>query len=419
MLRFLTIALIAAAPLSVSRSAYAASATLSLSPASSSVIQGSTFTVTIRMTSDEPVNGVQANLSYPANLLDFVSIGSSSAFSVVAQNSGGGGSVQIGRGALPAVSGTQTVATVRFKPKTGSGTAAVNFTGGTQVVSANSNQNILTSSRGASYTLRPPAAPTPAAPAAPADTIPPTINSVKVIDVKTNSVTIAWVTSEPSTSEVFYGLNNGYGIVATDNNLVTDHKVVLNSPLLVPGTKYHFMVKSVDPGGNAASSKDNTFSTKGATLAVKVVNQGNKPVSGAKVVFGEVSGVTNKQGQATLSGLPLGRQSGVVEHKGKKTTVSVEVQAIDPNGKAQNVTLKIETKSPMWFLLIPLAALAALAVLLARRNGGGKWGGGLGGFLNNLKAGKNAGGTAGPSAAKTVQPEPPVIRPSINRPSGP
>ena len=201
------------------------------------------------MTSDEPVNGVQANLSYPANLLDFVSIGSSSAFSVVAQNSGGGGSVQIGRGALPAVSGTQTVATVRFKPKTGSGTAAVNFTGGTQVVSANSNQNILTSSRGASYTLRPPAAPTPAAPAAPADTIPPTINSVKVIDVKTNSVTIAWVTSEPSTSEVFYGLNNGYGIVATDNNLVTDHKVVLNSPLLVPGTKYHFMVKSVDPGG--------------------------------------------------------------------------------------------------------------------------------------------------------------------------
>ena len=90
-------------PLFTPFTTYADTATLYLSPASGSVSKGSILTVSIRENSgNEPVNSVQANLSYPANLLDFVSINSSSAWGVVAQNSGGSGSVQIARGALPA-----------------------------------------------------------------------------------------------------------------------------------------------------------------------------------------------------------------------------------------------------------------------------------------------------------------------------
>ena len=404
LLRFLSVGLLVFGPLMMARPAYAASASLSLSPASSSVNQGATFTITVRMTSDEPVNGVQANLSYPADLLDFVSIGTSSAFSIVAENAGGGGSVRIGRGALPAVSGSQSVATVRFKARTSSGSAAVNFAGGSQVVSANSNANIMTGSSGGNYTLRPTATPAPASPAAAADTIPPTISSVKTSDAKTNSVTVSWTTSEPATSEVVYGLNTGYGISATDGNRVTEHRVVLNSPLLVPGKKYHFIVKSVDAAGNAASSQDSTFTTQGATLQVKVVNQDNKPVSGAKVTFGDVSGTTDKNGQAMIAGLALGKQTGVVEHSGDKTTVTVDVQPIDPSGKLQAATFKIETKNPMWALLIPLLLLVALAVFLLKRNSGGRWGGGLGASFAKLRPGRAK--TDTPTKA-AIQPEPP------------
>src|SRR3989304_6057950 len=154
----LTITLLTAAGL-LPRPAYAASASLFLSPASSSVSQGSIITVSVRKNSgSKPVNAVQANLSYPADKLDYVSISNSSAFSIVAQNSGGGGSVQIARGANPAVTGNQLVASVRFKAKVASGTATVSIAAGSSVVSASSNSNIMTSTGGGSYSLKPPAA---------------------------------------------------------------------------------------------------------------------------------------------------------------------------------------------------------------------------------------------------------------------
>ncbi|MBA3757381.1 hypothetical protein H0X09_00740 [Candidatus Saccharibacteria bacterium] len=403
----------------MSRPVYAASATLSLSPGSSNVAQGATLTVTIKVNADEPVNGVQANLSYPANLLDFLSIGSSSAFSVVAQNSGGGGSVQIGRGALPPVSGSQTVATVRFKAKTNAGTATINFVGGSQVISASSNKDIMTGSVGGNYTLKPPAAPTPTAPAAPKDTIPPTLSGVNSGNILVTGSTITWTTSEPSTSEVFYGFDQNYGIVQVDPALVTEHKVVLNSALIRPGTTYHFMVKSVDPSGNAASSPDNTFTTKGGALAITVVNKKNKPVSGAKVNFNERKGTTNKKGQVLLKDFPLGKNFGAIEYRGKTTLVNVVVSSIDET-KPQAVTFKIDAPvSPIWILLLPLIALGALAVYLARRGKGRGGGGpGLGRFSKRFSgsgSGNNPNVSSTGSSNVTSQPDPPIIRPSVPR----
>ncbi|MDP2702661.1 MAG: cohesin domain-containing protein, partial [Candidatus Rokubacteria bacterium] len=323
---------ILALPLFAPFAAYADSATLYLSPASGSVSKGSILTISVRENSgNEPVNSVQANLSYPANLLDFVSISSSSAWGVVAQNSGGGGSVQIARGALPAVSGDQLVASVRFKAKTDSGTASINFASGSAVVSANSNTDVKSGERGGNYTLKAPA-PAASAPAeAPKDTIPPKIDKVEATEITATTAVITWTTSEPSTSEVTYGPSQKYGIAAADTNTVTDHKVTLSSPLITPGTKYHYMVKSIDPAGNAASSPDATFTTIGATLEAKVVNQSNKPVSGATVAFGDVSGKTDKNGKVTLKNLPLGKQTGTVSYRGKQAPAAVQLDTLDKN----------------------------------------------------------------------------------------
>ena len=397
-IRILALGLIIVAPLLDAPLALAASATMSLSPGSSSIAQGSTLTVSIYENSgDEPVNAVQANLSYPADLLDFVSISSSPAFSIGAQNSGGGGGVQIARGALPAVTGNQVVAYVRFKAKTSSGSAAVGFAGGSSVISANSNSNILAGTSGANYSLKPPApTPTPAA----ADTIPPKITAVAATNITYNSATITWTTSEPASSEVDYGINASYGLSAVDNNMVTDHKVVLNSPLISPAVQYHFVVKSVDPSGNAASSVDSTFTTKGATLAATVVNQNNKPVSGAKVSFNDKSATTDKKGKATIADLPLGKQTGTITYHGKQTVVKAEFKSIDPKGTPQAVTFKIQTHNNyLWIILLPLLAL--LVYLLMRNNKQGP--GGPKDMINSLM-GKLRLRPHGPEPAPPQQP---------------
>lgn len=133
-------------------------ATLYLVPASSSVIQGSNFSVQIwEDSSSEPVNGVQANLSYDPAKLDFVSIDNTgSAFGVEAENVGGGGSVLIARGVTggdPPVTGGQLVATVTFTAKQSPGPTAVNFAAGSMVVSSTTNTDILTATTGGTYTI--------------------------------------------------------------------------------------------------------------------------------------------------------------------------------------------------------------------------------------------------------------------------
>lgn len=340
--------------------AYAASASMYLSPGSTRVANGSYLTIYIYENSGgTAVNSVQANLSYTSSLLQFVSIGSSSAFGIVAQNSGGGGSVKIARGALPSVSGTQLVASVTFKALSSSGTASISFASGSAVVSASGSSNILGSKSGGSYTLTKPA-PAPKKPAP--DTKAPTIKNVNVTDIKYNSATLTWDTSEPATSEVDYGLNTKYGLVAQSSKLVTKHKVVLNSPIISPGLEYHFLVRSADAAGNKAASKDATFKTKGATLTVTVLGQNNKPLSGAKVTFAGQTKVTDEKGQATFTDLPEGLIAGTIEYGNQKTATSVTVESIDPTGKAQLASLKINAKPSS---LAPLYAAVALIIGIA------------------------------------------------------
>lgn len=358
----------------VAQPVYAASATLSLSPASASVGQGSYLTVSIRENSGaNGVNGVKATLTYPANLLDFVSISSSSAFGIIAANSGGGGSVNVERGALPAVSGSQTVATVRFKAKASSGKATITFAGSSQVTSNDgSGANILTGTSGGNYTLTPPAAPGPAAP--PPDTIPPKITAVSAGSITPTTAIISWTTSEPANSEVNYGINQNYGLAAVDNNFVTDHKVTLNSALITPATLYHYTVKSSDPAGNPVSGADAIFTTKGAALAITVIDQKNKPVKGAKVEISNKSGVTDKNGQLNLSGFPIGKLVGTVTYKGKQTVAKAEITKVDASGKAQNVTFKINVTNNYWpLLLVPLIIIFVLISFFAgwEERGGG------------------------------------------------
>jgi len=119
--------------------------TIYLTPTPQTFAVNTTFSVQVRENSSTTtVNAVQANFSYPANLVDFVSISTTgTAFTTDAPSSGGAGSVSIARGIIGTLTGDQLIATVTFKTKTVGGTANMVFTTGTALVSSTTNQNIL------------------------------------------------------------------------------------------------------------------------------------------------------------------------------------------------------------------------------------------------------------------------------------
>lgn len=92
------------------------------------------------------------------------------------------------------------------------------------------------------------------------DLTPPSIYNISVNNIKRNSVTINWGTSEPATSEVRYGFDEFYGLTSGINGtLKTSHAITLNN--LEPGQPYHFQVSSKDSANNEANSGDSTFVT--------------------------------------------------------------------------------------------------------------------------------------------------------------
>ena len=88
----------------------------------------------------------------------------------------------------------------------------------------------------------------------------PAIITVRASNITFSSVTIAWTTNEPATSQVEYGLTAEYGsIAATDTGLVNNHSVELTG--LKAGKTYHYQVVSRDASSNQAVSADETFTT--------------------------------------------------------------------------------------------------------------------------------------------------------------
>lgn len=394
--------------------AYAAvTAPLSLSASASSVVQGGTVTVYVYENSgSEPVNAVQANFTYPASSLQYDSISNSSAFGVVAQNSGGSGSVSIARGTISPVTGQQLVASVTFTALASSGSAALAIAAGSEVVSSTPPNNIVNgTSSGTSIALTAPVhAPTPtptpkptssgsssssSKPSSSSSSATPgvpalQVSGVSVSAITTSSVTVTWTTNLAATSEVDYGLTESYGLSAVSSSAVTAHSVVLNSALIAPGTTYHFIVMSTDSSGKKATGTDATFTTAGTSLLITVLNQQTgKPVAGAKVSYGGKTATTNQQGQATLANLPLGKSTITVSVNGKSSPEVVQLDKPSTTLSPQKVFFKVPVQASLNGTLIVVIVLivACLAALF--------------GGMRLQKRGKNA-WAAMPGAASVV-----------------
>jgi Right handed beta helix region len=111
--------------------------------------------------------------------------------------------------------------------------------------------------------------PTATTPPTPAPTVAPTptpglvISKVAAINLENTSATITWTVSAPATGQTEYGKTTAYGSFSTleTSFAYTVHEQELEG--LVPGTTYHYRVKSVDQAGRVAQSGDYTFTTTG------------------------------------------------------------------------------------------------------------------------------------------------------------
>ena len=96
----------------------------------------------------------------------------------------------------------------------------------------------------------------------------PTISNVAAGSITEVRAVVSWNLSEPATGQVEYGTTTAYGsVTAPELSFDFSNHVQQVSPL-VPGTRYHFRVRSQDAAGNLSVSADETFTTTGGAGAL-------------------------------------------------------------------------------------------------------------------------------------------------------
>jgi hypothetical protein len=119
-------------------------AKLYIKSSNSNISSGSSVTFEVWVdTANQPVNAVQANLTYPADKFDFNSIDTKgSAFEIQALSKGGDGNISIARGHVGDVKGQALIAKVVLVAKA-KGDARIDFSTGSAVVRSTDHVDIL------------------------------------------------------------------------------------------------------------------------------------------------------------------------------------------------------------------------------------------------------------------------------------
>lgn len=142
------------------------------------------------------------------------------------------------------------------------------------------------------------------------DTRPPTILAPAVTAVTQTSARITWRTDEPADSRVEYGSTPAYGLAVSLQGARTDHEIALSG--LQPGRQYHYLVRTTDAAGNAATHAGN-FQTdppdEGSITGTVTRQDTGAPLAGATVtVLGStgLSATCDTNGGYTIAAVPTG-----------------------------------------------------------------------------------------------------------------
>jgi Cohesin domain len=319
--------------------AAAGNASFALSPASGSYKVGDNVTVKITENSGtEAVNAVEADLVYDKAVLQFVSIDAgASAFAIAAPTTAGGGVVNIPRGSMTALTGTQTVASVTFKV-IGTGTTAIRFAGTSGIIKESGTVDIWNrSTAGATFTAASVTTPTPT-PTTPTPT-PTQTSPTKTPTTSTPSGT----TSSPSTST----------------------PAIAPPATTAPGAPATAVVSEA-PADAVVTQPSQLIDER--LVAIKVLDEDNKPVVGATVVIDGKEVKTDSQGIASFVGIADGKRTVKISHSGKTIEENIDVKDGE-NGSSENgvqaFNVKLASDDGQFSVVSPLiyAGLAAVIVI--------------------------------------------------------
>jgi chitodextrinase len=214
--------------------------TMNLSPATANVGLGSTVSIAVTENSGTAVNAGEADLTYDATKLQFVSVDTTStAFSFVA-NCGAGqqsctnGEVYLGFYTTTPVTGQQNIAVVTFKT-IGLGSTSIAFDPATSgIADATTNTSVLTGTTGSTLTVSDTTAPgTPTGLTSPSQTA--------------TSVALSWTASTDDVAVT------GYKIFRGGTQIATAAGTSYTNTGLTPSTNYSYTVAAYDAAGNTSA----------------------------------------------------------------------------------------------------------------------------------------------------------------------
>ena len=313
-------------------------ATFSLSPTSGTYSKGSTLKVNVNVvTGGENVNAVQANITYPADKLQFSSVSTSgSALTIIAEKTGGGGVVRIGGGTpTPGFSGSKFIASVNFIVLADSGSATLSFAGDSAILKDADNSNIFTGGSTANLSLSGSGSEQSSSGSQTTQTSTGvaalTISNVQVTEITKTSAKVTWNTNLAASSIVEYGVTGNYEFNFLSEELTKDHVVILAEGTLIPGTTYYLRVKSIDSKENEAVGDATTFLTPGFSIKLKILDINGSPVEGASIsLYSELKeSVTDENGEATFENVAPGEHGLIVKYKGKTKITKINVVESD------------------------------------------------------------------------------------------
>ncbi len=199
---------------------------LSMSPASSTVNSGNTFTVQLRVnTNGQMTNAFQTDITYPAALLDVVSVDNTgSAYEIQAVNTSvpGSGTISLASGTITPKTGNLLLNTITFRAKS-SGLAQVRYVNPI-VASSITNTDVLKSFTSGDYTI---------SSAGPTATLTPTVTLAPTLTAAPTGVSSPTPTSaisiQPPTIDVVPAATYNSAVTLTGTKLANISTILINN----------------------------------------------------------------------------------------------------------------------------------------------------------------------------------------------
>lgn len=417
---------------------------LYLSSSASTLQNGQSVSVSVRLNPGTDVSGVEATVTYDQSKLQYVSTDANgSAFDVGLLSTGGGGTVRVERGKLGIVNSDSLVTRVNFTALVGSGSTTVSVSGnaslsGSYTGPSGGSTSISfitpsgggggggsgggsgdsgggsgsggTSNNAGGGNPKQNTANTPTTPTAPdSDNLGVEVSGT---DIQLTKAKINVSTTKDSIVYAKYGLSEGQLLMQTAGTQQgKNHEIFLDEGLMIPGTKYFYQIVAVGSDGETTIKEVGSFMTKGIPVQATISDMNGKPVSKSKVTLHSdpIEATTDRKGVANFENVAPGEHKIEYKQGGKvysKTVIVENSVKTDSSGMqtadVQNFSIIYDDLAvavlPLQAVIIAVIAFIAIASLVAMVLTSKNPGGPFGRLSNRLRSMKKPGNGSTPDS---------------------